>query len=48
MVVAVLASRSEEVANLTVTPVGAGIVAFGALIALLLVTYAFRSVGHRH
>ena len=49
MVVAALAaSRAEEVANLTITPVGAGLVAFGVLTALLLVTYAFRSVGHRH
>lgn len=45
---ALAASTSETVANMTIEPVGVGLVAFGALIALLLVTYAFRSVGHRN
>ncbi|WP_182111523.1 MULTISPECIES: hypothetical protein [unclassified Actinotalea] len=29
-------------------PVGYGLAAFGALMVLLAVTYAFRSVGTRH
>lgn len=28
-------------------PVGVGLLGFGALVALLLVTYAFRNVGNR-
>lgn len=29
------------------SPVGVGLLGFGALVALLLVTYAFRNVGKR-
>ena len=43
------AEKSAEVAtDLPMSPVGYGLVAFGTLLALLLVTYAFRSVGTRH
>lgn len=37
-----------EVTQLPIPPVGFGLLAFGALVALLVVTYAFRSVGTRH
>jgi hypothetical protein len=37
------ASRAPEL-----TPVGVGIVVWVVLIALLLVTYAFRSIGSRY
>ncbi len=30
------------------TPVAVGLLAFGALVFALLVTYAFRNVGNRH
>ncbi|AEG44792.1 hypothetical protein [Isoptericola variabilis] len=30
------------------SPVVLGVLAFGALVAMLLVTYAFRNVGSRH
>lgn len=32
----------------TLPPLAFGLIAFGALVALLAVTYAFRSVGTRH
>jgi len=38
----------EHMNALPVAPVVFGITAFGGLVALLLVTYAFRSVGTRH
>jgi hypothetical protein len=40
--------NAEATIHLPIPPVGYGIVAFGVLIGLLLVTYAFRSVGTRH
>jgi hypothetical protein len=44
-----LAGETHEVVNeLPVDPVVIGIAGFGGLVALLLVAYAFRSVGHRH
>ncbi|WNB84640.1 hypothetical protein [Cellulomonas sp. ATA003] len=44
-----LSAEVHEHANeLPVDPVVFGLGAFGGLLALLLVTYAFRSVGTRH
>lgn len=44
-----LAEESAEAANhLPVPPEVVGLGAFGALLVLLAVTYAFRSVGTRH
>ncbi|MHA7134085.1 hypothetical protein [Oerskovia turbata] len=40
--------NAEAVNHLPIPPVGYGVVAFGVLFGLLLVTYAFRSVGTRH
>jgi len=40
--------NTEAVTHLPIPPVGFGLVAFGVLVGLLLVTYAFRSVGTRH
>ena len=43
------AVESAEVAHeLPMAPVAYGIVAFGALLAMLGTAYAFRSVGTRH
>lgn len=39
---------AEAVNELAVSPVLFGVLGFAGLIALLLVTYAFRSVGTRH
>lgn len=39
---------AEAAVHLPVPPVGIGLLAFGALMALLAVTYAFRSIGTRH
>ncbi len=39
---------AEHVNELPVSPVIFGVVAFGALMAGLLFTFAFRSVGTRH
>lgn len=39
---------AEHTVELPFSPVVFGIAGFGALIALLLATYAFRSVGTRH
>jgi hypothetical protein len=41
-------SATATATVLPVSPVVFGITAFGGLVALLLVTYAFRSVGTRH
>ena len=41
--------ESAEAANhLPIPPEAVGLLGFGALLALLAVTYAFRSVGTRH
>lgn len=42
------AEESAKVTELPIPPLAFGLLAFGALAALLLVTYAFRSVGTRH
>lgn len=39
---------AESAAHLPIPPIAYGLLAFGGLVALLLVTYAFRSVGTRH
>lgn len=39
---------SAVVTELPIHPIMYGVLAFGALMALLLVTYAFRSVWTRH
>lgn len=44
-----VAEETAEVAtHLPIPPVGIGLGAFAVLMSLLLVTYAFRSVGTRH
>jgi hypothetical protein len=44
-----LAGETHEVVNeLPVDPAVIGIAGFGGLVVLLLVAYAFRSVGSRH
>ncbi|HWS58089.1 MAG TPA: hypothetical protein VN257_06075 [Actinotalea sp.] len=40
--------HAEAATQLPIPPVGFGLLAFGGLLALLAVTYAFRSVGTRH
>ncbi len=42
------AEVTEHANELPFDPVVFGIGGFGGLVVLLLVTYAFRSVGHRH
>ena len=39
---------SERTSEIPFSPVVSGVLAFGGLVALLLVAYAFRSVGTRH
>ena len=39
---------AEAATHLPIVPEAVGLIAFGALLALLAVTYAFRSVGTRH
>ena len=41
-------TAAEHGSELPFSPVVFGVAAFGALLALLLVTFAFRSVGTRH
>jgi hypothetical protein len=45
---ALLAAEASAEATLPIPPAAFGLIAFGALIALLAVTYAFRNVGSRH
>lgn len=46
---AVLAAEAaSEHVNEPISPIVLGLIAFGALVAALLVTYAFRNVGNRH
>ncbi|WP_164545232.1 hypothetical protein [Antribacter gilvus] len=46
---AVLAAQAAtEHVNEPINPIVLGLIAFGSLIAALLVTYAFRNVGNRH
>lgn len=46
---AVLAAEAAaEHADEPVAPIVLGLIAFGALLAGLVVTYAFRNVGNRH
>jgi len=45
----ILAGETHEVVNeLPVDPVFFGLAGFGGLVTMLLVAYAFRSVGSRH
>jgi hypothetical protein len=39
---------AEAASHLPIPPLVFGLLAFGGLVTLLLVTYAFRSVGTRH
>lgn len=49
MTAALLLAEGEEIVNeLPVAPIVYGIVAFAVLMSLLVVTFAFRSVGSRH
>ncbi len=43
-----IAQEATEHAEASISPVALGALAFGGLVALLLVTYAFRHVGSRH
>jgi hypothetical protein len=45
---ALLAAEVSAEATLPIPPAGFGLIAFGVLIALLAVTFAFRNVGSRH
>jgi len=47
-IVAAAEQAAEHTNDLPFPPVVFGLAAFGSLVALLLVTYAFRSVGTRH
>ena len=47
--IAVLAAEAaSEHANEPISPIALGLIAFGSLVAALVVTYAFRNVGNRH
>ncbi|MCB2174730.1 MAG: hypothetical protein KQH57_02910 [Actinomycetales bacterium] len=49
MHIALFAAAPELAANAqTLSPVGFGLSAFGILVALLLLTFAFRNAGNRH
>ena len=43
-----LAAGSAVTTELPIPPAGIGLIAFGALMALLAVAYAFRNVGNRN
>lgn len=44
----ILAEGSQVVNELSIHPIGFGVVTFTILTAAFLVTFAFRSVGTRH
>jgi hypothetical protein len=47
--IALFAAAPELAANAhALSPVGFGLSAFGILVALLLLTFAFRNAGNRH
>jgi hypothetical protein len=46
--VVLAAEAATEHANEPISAVALGLIAFGSLVAALLVTYAFRNVGNRH
>ena len=46
--VVLAAEAASEHANEPVAPIVLGLIAFGSLVAALVVTYAFRNVGNRH
>jgi hypothetical protein len=48
MVTAVLAAAEEAATESSIPPIAFGLLAFTALITLLFVAFAFRSVGTRH
>lgn len=49
MHIALFAAAPELAATTqTLSPVGFGLTAFGILVALLLLTFAFRNAGNRH
>ncbi len=50
MHLALFAAAPSELApgNPTLTPLQYGLTAFGILVVLLLLTFAFRNAGHRH
>ena len=43
-----MGDAAPAVHKLAVPPLEVGLIAFGAFVVLLLVTFAFRSVGNRH
>lgn len=49
MHIALFAAAPELAAEArNLSPLGFGLTAFGILVALLLLTFAFRNAGHRH
>lgn len=48
MVTALYAAVEETTHEAGISPLAVGLLAFTALMGLLFVTYAFRSVGSRH
>ena len=44
---ALLAAGGAVSTELRIAPAGVGLIAFGVLLALLVVAYAFRNVGNR-
>lgn len=47
--IAVLAAEAaSEHVNEPISAIALGLIAFGSLVAALVVTYAFRNVGNRH
>jgi hypothetical protein len=43
-----VAQEASEHVNEPISPIALGLLAFGGLIAALVVTYAFRNVSNRH
>jgi hypothetical protein len=43
-----IAQEATEHAEPAISPITLGVLSFGGLVALLVVTYAFRNVGSRH
>ena len=42
------AAEGAQASSSSIPPVGVGLLAFSGLMALLFITFAFRSVGTRH
>ncbi len=48
MTASLVAAEAEKASSLPIPPIAFGLLAMAAFGALLLVTFAFRSVGNRH